>query len=201
GPGEAEERKPKDEGKQETKEDHLSEYIKERGYDDISYRQGEYSKDDKENSYEQYVSSDISLQEHLMFQLQFVSNKKACRRIGRYIIESLDENGYMTSTVEEVATAIGTCEENVEKVIALIQTFDPVGVGAQNLAQCLMIQLDNMGELTDDYKQILENHLEDLAANRLNLIAKKLGLTVEEIQEMTDVIKGLEPRPGRQFAS
>ena len=73
------------------------EYLKERQYDDISYRQWEYKDpDEKENSYEQYTTSDITLPEHLMFQLQFASHKKGCRLVGRYIIESLDENGYMT---------------------------------------------------------------------------------------------------------
>lgn len=178
------------------------EYLKERQYDDISYRQWEYKDpDEKENSYEQYTTSDITLPEHLMFQLQFASHKKGCRLVGRYIIESLDENGYMTLTVEEIARATGAPEDKVEEVLAIIHTFDPSGVGARDLKECLMIQLDHKGILDESYERVLCEHLEDLAANRLGAISKDMGISVKEVQEMADEIKRLEPKPGRQFAS
>ncbi|MCB6994100.1 RNA polymerase factor sigma-54 [bacterium 210820-DFI.6.37] len=178
------------------------EYLKERQYDDISYRQWEYKDpDEKENSYEQYTTSDVTLPEHLMFQLQFASHKKGCRNVGRYIIESLDENGYMTLTVEEIARATGAPEDKIEEVLDIIHTFDPSGVGARDLRECLMIQLDHKGLLDERYETVLRDHLEDLAANRLGAISKAMGLTVKEVQEMADMIKSLEPKPGRQFAS
>lgn len=178
------------------------EYLKERQYDDISYRQWEYKDpDEKENSYEQYTTSDVTLPEHLMFQLQFASHKRGCRNVGRYIIESLDENGYMTLTVEEIAKATGAPENKIEEVLDIIHTFDPSGVGARDLRECLMIQLDHKGLLDEHYETVLRDHLEDLAANRLGAISKAMGLTVKEVQEMADVIKSLEPKPGRQFAS
>ena len=82
-----------------------SEYLKEREYDDISYRSFEYKSSepaDQDYGYEQYSSSDVSLTEHLMFQLQFCELKKGCRQIGKYIIESLDENGYLTQSRDEI---------------------------------------------------------------------------------------------------
>lgn len=178
------------------------EYLKDRQYDDISYRQWEYKDpEEKENAYEQYTSSDVTLPEHLMFQLQFASNKRGCRNVGRYIIESLDQNGYMTSTVEEISRATGAPSNKVEEVLDIIHTFDPVGVGARDLRECLLIQLDHEGHLTEDFSRVVTEYLEDLAANRLGHIAKELGLTTTEIQEMGDIIKTLEPKPGRQFAS
>jgi RNA polymerase sigma-54 factor len=180
--------------------DPLSEYIRERGYDDPGYKQPQYDRDDKDYSFEQYVSSDITLPEHLMFQLQFASGSRTCRSIGRYVIESLDENGYMTSTEDEIAEALNTTVENVSKVLDLIRTFDPVGVGAQNLSQCLLIQLDNKGMMTNEIKEIVTNHLDDLANNRLAVIAKSLGINVQRVQELGDIIKTLEPKPGRQFS-
>lgn len=179
------------------------EYIRDRQYDDISYRQWEdKSGADKENTYEQYVStSDVTLPEHLMFQLQFAAPKKELRGIGRYIIESLDENGYMTSTVQEIAEATGTCEEKVVKVLDIIHTFDPAGVGAKDLAECLTIQLRQQGQLTDVFEKVINEHLEDLANNRLTVIAKSMGVSAKEVQNMSDIIRTLEPKPGRSFAA
>lgn len=179
----------------------MSDYIRERGYDDPGYKQPQYDRDDKDYSFEQYVSTDITLPEHLMFQLQFASGSRACRSIGRYIIESLDENGYMTSTETEIAEVLNTTVANVRKVLKLIRTFDPVGVGAQNLSQCLLIQLEHKGLLTDELKGVIVNHLGDLANNRLAVIAKDLGTNVQRVQELGDIIKTLEPKPGRQFSS
>lgn len=197
---ESEGEKAKDEA-EVAKEDALAELIKERGYDDISYRQSDYAKEDKGHSYEQYVSSEVTLSEHLLFQLQFASGNKACRKIGKYIIESLDESGYLTMSKEEMADAIGTSVDNVQKVTKLIQSFDPTGIGADSLGTCLLIQLEHEGLRTEAYERLLTEYIEDLAANRLTVIAKGLGTTVQEVQEMADFIKGLDPRPGIQFAS
>lgn len=178
------------------------EYIKDRQFDDISYRQFEdRTGEEKENTYEQYTSSDVTLPEHLMFQLQFAETNKAGRMIGKYIIESLDENGYMTSTVAEIAAATGVGEEQVREVLEIIQTFDPFGVAASDLKECLIIQLRQTGQLTDVFEKIITDHLEDLANNRLALIAKETGLMPKEVQKMSDIIRTLEPKPGRQFAS
>lgn len=194
----------KDDIKKNKEEDFdWKEYIKDRQYDDISYRQWEdRSSEEKENNYEQYVSSsDVTLPEHLMFQLQFAAPKKDCRRIGKYIIESLDENGYMTSTSQEIAEATGTCEEKVQKVLDIIHTFDPMGVGAKDLAECLIIQLRQKKQLTDIFERVINEHLEDLANNRLAVIAKDMGISAKEVQDMSDIIRTLEPKPGRGFAS
>ena len=178
------------------------EYLKDRQYDDISYRQWEYKDpEEKENSYEQYTTSDVTLPEHLMFQLQFASHKKGCRSVGRYIIESLDENGYMTLTVDEISRATGAPPDKIEEILEIIHTFDPSGVGARDLAECLMIQLEQKGILDEAYETVLTRHLEDLAANRLTAISRAMGISVKEVQDMADTIKSLEPKPGRQFAS
>lgn len=179
-----------------------AEYLKNRQYDDISYRQWEYKDpDEKENAYEQYTTSDVTLPEHLMFQLQFASHKRGCRNVGRYIIESLDENGYMTLTIDEIARATGAPADKVEEVLDMIHTFDPSGVGARDLRECLLIQLEQKGILDKHFEKVLNEHLEDLAANRLGVISRSMGITVKEVQEMADMIKSLEPKPGRQFAS
>lgn len=177
-----------------------AEHFKEREYDDISYRQ-EYNPDRQEHQFEQFVTQSITLTEHLLFQLQFVEMKKSCRQVARYIVETLDENGYLTLSMAEMALQLRLPEEKIRYALKMVQTLEPVGVGAQNLKECLLLQLANMGEDTPAVREIVENHLEDIAANRLNNIARAVGITVGEVQEIGDLIRSLEPKPGRQFGS
>lgn len=178
-----------------------AEHFKEREYDDISYKQWEYNSEKNEYSYEQFVSSEITLTEHLMFQLQFAPIKKSCRQLGRYIIESLDENGYMTLSVEEISKETCMPVEKVQIVLDAVQSFEPAGVAARDLRECLLIQLAHKGKDTELIREVINNYLEDIAGNRLNCIAKRLNASVKEIQEISDLIKSLEPKPGRQFGS
>lgn len=178
-----------------------AEHFKEKEYDDISYKQWEYNSEKSEYTYEQFVSSEITLAEHLMFQLQFAPIKHSCRNIGRYIIESLDENGYMTLSEEEIAQEMGVGLDKVQIVLDAIHSFEPAGVGARDLKECLLIQLAHQGNDDPLVREVINHHLEDIAGNRLNNIAKALNATVKEIQEISDLIKGLEPKPGRQFGS
>lgn len=152
-------------------------------------------------SFERYAVNEVTLPEHLMFQYQLASMSKGCRRVGRYIIESLDENGYMTSTVEEIAQATGVPEAKVDEALDIIHGFEPAGVGARDLKECLLIQMKARNQLTDTIRIMIEEHLEDLANNRLQAVAKDMGISVQQVQSAADVIRGLEPKPGRQFAS
>lgn len=178
------------------------EYIRDRQYDDISYKQGEYTPDEEKNDpLERYVSSDVTLPEHLLFQLQCAELSGAGKRIGEYIIESLDENGYLTSSVAEMASSLDVEEDDVKEVLSVIQTFDPLGVGASDLQECLLIQLRQQGQLTELFELVIRDHLKDLAENRIGAIAREMGITAGEVQLISDVIRMLEPKPGRQFAS
>ena len=177
------------------------EFIRNGSYDDISYRSYGNRDEEKPDAYERYVTNEVTLPEHLMFQYQFATVDKGCRRVGKYIIESLDENGYMTSSVEEIAKATGIREEKVCEALDIIHGFDPAGVGARNLAECLRLQLEAKNALTPQMDEIIGKHLEDIANNRLAAVAKDTGMTVLQVQEAADVIRTLEPKPGRQFAS
>lgn len=178
-----------------------AEHIREREYDDISYRQGEYSKDEKEYTFEHFATTDTTLPEHLLSQLQFVELTSKQETIGRYIIESLDPNGYMTVSAEEIAKVLNVSEAKVRKMISIIQSFEPAGVAASDLKECLLLQLRSLGEADELVEKVIDGYLEDLAANRLAHIAKSVGVTVKEVQEISDLIRTLEPKPGRQFAS
>ena len=177
------------------------EFIRNGSYDDISYKGYRDKDEDRPDAFERYVTNEVTLPEHLMFQYQFATVDKGCRKVGKYIIESLDENGYMTSTTEEIAKATGIREEKVCEALDIIHGFDPAGVGARDLAECLRLQLEARNQLTPRMDMIIGSHLEDIANNRLAAVAKDTGMTVLEVQEAADVIRTLEPKPGRQFAS
>ena len=179
----------------------LREKVKEAEYDDISYRQWEYSKDHDETSFEQYVSKEETLEDYLLLQLTFSSLKGGEMKIGRYLVESIDENGYLTADVGKVAKCFKVSEETVERVLDVIQTFEPAGVGARSLEECLIIQLAAKGLLEDSVEYIILHHLNDLGENKLNKVAKATGLTVEQVQMIADLIRTLEPKPGRQYSS
>jgi len=177
------------------------EFIRNGSYDDISYRGYRDKDEERSDSFERYVTNEVTLPEHLMFQYQFATVDKGCRRVGKYIIEALDENGYMTSTVEEISRATGVREEKVGEALDIIHGFDPAGVGARDLSESLQLQLAARKELTPQMEEIITHHLEDIANNRLSAVARDTGMTVLQVQEAADVIRTLEPKPGRQFAS
>ena len=177
-------------------------YIRDKEYDDISYRQGEYTVDeDKGDPLERYAPSDVTLPEHLLFQAQCAGFSYEEKRIGQYIIESLDENGYLTASIAEMSKALHQPEEMVQNVLSVIQTFEPLGVGAADLQECLLIQLRQQGQLTELFERVIRDHLDDLAANRIGVIARQMGISSARVQQISDVIRTLEPKPGRQFAS
>ncbi|WP_416197551.1 MAG: RNA polymerase factor sigma-54 [Sporanaerobacter sp.] len=168
-------------------------------YDDISYTV-QNVKDDKEITYENFVCYSTSLKEYLLIQLGLTICEGFEREIGKYIIENIDENGYLTCSVEDIAETLNASTEQVEKVLLEIQCFDPVGVGARNLEECLCIQLKDKSIEDKNIYNIVKNYLEDIAQNRLQKISKELGLALEEVQDICDFIKTLEPKPGRSFS-
>ncbi|MGN1414622.1 MAG: RNA polymerase factor sigma-54 [Anaerovoracaceae bacterium] len=180
----------------------LREKVKEAEYDDISYKQWEYSRDkDEDYSFEQFVSKEETLEDSLLLQLTFSSLKGEDLKIGRFLVEAIDDNGYLTVTTEEVAKVFRVETEKVEEVLDVIQTFEPSGVGARDLKECLIIQLAARGLLEDTVEYIILHHLEDLGENKLNKVAKALGLPIGQVQMVCDLIRSLEPKPGRSFAS
>ncbi|MBS4537772.1 RNA polymerase factor sigma-54 [Clostridium sp. D2Q-11] len=173
------------------------EYISQ--YDDISYKNN-ISKS-KEYNYENFITKEESLKNHLLFQIDLTFFNPKDKFIGIQIVENIDSNGYLSSTIEDISSEIGVKEENVKNVLEIIQTFDPVGVGARDLKECLTIQLRDKNFDNLDILTVIDNHLEDVGNNRLNKIAKDLDVSIKRVQSICDIIKTLEPKPGRGFPS
>lgn len=166
-----------------------------------AYKQWESHSTSDEYSYENFVAFNYTLTEFLIEQLHFSSLKGQDAEIGRYIIENIDDNGYLSMSLEEICSVLDVDLDSCERVLDLIHTFEPSGVGARDLNECLIIQLASLGELTDEIEFIISNRLKDLADNKYTLISKEVGISLTEVQEIADLIKTLEPKPGRGFDS
>jgi len=151
------------------------------------------------NSFENYLSQAPSLHEHLRTQLWLNTDTPRERKIGEFLIGSIDDNGYLRITVTEASGIIGATEAEVEHVLTVIQGFEPTGVGARDLVECLLIQLAQAGDSEPVMEKMVRNHLEDLAAGRFHKIAGGLGLSLQKVQALADRIKSLDPKPGRTF--
>ena len=163
---------------------------------------GQWDGNDTEDfSFEKYVSFKYSLIEHLLSQLQFSGLPEEQAEIGRFLIHNIDDNGYLSVSTKKVAEIMRADVKLVKDTLGVIQTFDPPGVGARSLAESLCIQLRKRDKLDDITKQVLSEHLDNLASNKMACIAKSLGTTTEKIQEIADLIKTLEPKPGRGYDS
>ncbi len=150
--------------------------------------------------YERKLSRPESLVSHLLWQLYLSDLTEEERRVGEYIIGNLNERGYLTLAVAEIAKDLSVPEEAVERVRRKIQFFDPVGVASLDLRECLLVQLEHLGLKGTLAEELVKNHLRDLELARLSHLAKKFEVSLEEIEAALEVIKRLEPFPARNFS-
>ncbi len=148
---------------------------------------------------ERYLSSPESLSEHLEWQIGLSRMTDEERRIAATIIGSLKEDGYLGATVEDVAEATGSAPETVEKVLALVQQLDPVGVAARDLKECLHVQLTAMGDPDPLALQLVDEHLVLLGKDKPSQIAARLGVDEEQVDTALRIIRNLDPKPGLRY--
>lgn len=142
-----------------------------------------------------------SLQEHLELQLHIAAADELTEKVGSYLIGCLDDNGYLAVSVSEAAAALQVSADIVETVLALLQTFDPPGVGARDVKECLSLQL-RYKDIDDPLIWSIINHyLPDVGEGRIRQIADQLKVTPHEIQQAVDFIRMLNPKPGSAFGS
>lgn len=155
--------------------------------------------DDSELSYDNIIAYRNTLKDNLYFQLNVSSINNELRDIGEFLINSIDDNGYLTISTYEISKILNEDEHKINKVLEVIQSFEPIGVGSRDLSECLIIQLKQKDMYNNTLGEIIQNHIEDLANNRLGIISKKLSISIEKVQQLCDIIKNLEPKPGRAF--
>src|SRR6266480_1408027 len=142
-----------------------------------------------------------TLQQNLVGQLNQSVLSASDRKAAELIIGNIDDNGFLQSTPEEMSLNSGIPQEDFEKMLALIQSFYPAGVGARDLRECLLIQLQREGKERSLEYRIVSEHMEDLGRHRFPEIARRMGISVEEVQKAADNIARLNPRPGQVFAA
>jgi RNA polymerase sigma-54 factor len=140
-----------------------------------------------------------SFTQMLMDQARDTDLKDEQRGIAELIVGNIDDYGYLKSTVEEMAAATNLPPEKIAEVLKVIQTFDPPGVGASDLRECLLLQLERAGRQKSLEYRIVRDFMDALGKRRIPEIARGTGCTVEETQEAMGRIGRLEPRPGRAF--
>ncbi len=152
-------------------------------------------------SYEATLTRSESLAEHLGWQLKLSDLSERQVELGAIIIGNIDQRGYVEDPpMDEIAAEAGASVEEVEEVLMKIQTFDPIGVGARSLAECLLIQAMHYGQDDDLVVKMIKSHLPNLERKNYQAIARDLKQPVEEIYEAAKVIMEFDPRPGREFS-
>jgi RNA polymerase sigma-54 factor len=143
--------------------------------------------------------AETSLQEHLIEQVRLSDMTPEQRSVAEMIIGNIDDYGYLQSGVDELAFSTNIPAENVLEVVKIVQMFHPPGVGARNLQECLLLQLERADKKDSLEYRIVSQCMEALGKRRLPEIARSLGLSVDQVQEGVERIAHLEPRPGRDF--
>jgi len=158
--------------------------------------------EDRRAALENVLVKRTLLPDHLMWQLRLSDLSDREKEVGAMIIGSLDQDGYLPTQSEEVAFLADTWPdvEIVDRVLGRIQDFDPPGVAARDLSECLLIQLRQLGATEDALAcRIVKSFLPMLESRRFDRLARELGVSIDQIAEATKVIAVLEPKPGRDF--
>jgi RNA polymerase sigma-54 factor len=156
--------------------------------------------DGADPDFEATLSGEVSLHEHLSSQLDLATQDPLDRLIGRFLIDAVDEAGYLGEAVEAVAERLGTTVPAVERVLEIVQGFEPSGVAARTLAECLTIQLRERDRF-DPAMQALVARLDLVAKRDFAALRRACGVDEEDLADMIAELRRLDPKPGRAFAS
>ncbi len=148
---------------------------------------------------ENTLSTASSLADHLMWQLSLQIDDELMREIGQAVLGNLDDDGYLVASVEEIAAMGGWPLADVERALKAVQQFDPIGVAARDLQECLLLQIRHLGLDGSPTERIVSEHLRLLQNHQVPELAKRLGLTVDEIKQHIEVIRHLDPKPGSRY--
>src|ERR671923_907017 len=148
---------------------------------------------------ENTLSTSTSLSDHLMWQLSLQTDDDLMREIGAAIIGNLDDDGYLVASFDELAAMGPWKVEDVERALKLVQSFDPIGVAARDLQECLLLQLRHLGMGGTPAERIVTEHMRLLQNHQVPELARKLGLSIDELKQHIELIRHLDPKPGSRY--
>ena len=152
-------------------------------------------------NYDALISDKKTLKDHLQWQLRLSGLKKDQEKIGYFIIGNLNKDGYLCSSVKEIATNLNCGIKKVENVLSILQNFDPPGVCARDLCEALLIQVRQIGIDNNVIVEIIKNHLKNIENRNIKAIIKKLKISADDVRAAVKIIQYLEPKPGRKFST
>ncbi len=158
-----------------------------------------YEEDEERPSFENLLTRKTTLADHLMWQLGLSRLNDQRRAIAAEIIGNIDEDGYLSASLEEIASACCTDPQQVATVLSQVQEFDPPGVAARSLQECLLLQVRQLGMCGSLVETILRDHVGALENRKFQVIARSLGVTLDEVLAAAKVISSLDPKPGTPF--
>ena len=192
------EEKPPDKEKTDTWDDQDYEYFFGEYLDD-GYRPSAPTEVKELPPIENTLSTAASLSDHLLWQLSMQTDEPLTRDIGEAIVGNLDDGGQLVATVEELAAMGPWPVEDVERTLALVQTFDPIGVAARDLQECLLLQLRHLGMEGTPAEKIVTDHMRLLQNHQVPELARKLGMSIDDLKQHIEVIRHLDPKPGSRY--
>ncbi|HAJ28384.1 MAG TPA: RNA polymerase sigma-54 factor [Syntrophus sp. (in: bacteria)] len=167
-------------------------YLEDYGPMGVTYQRA----DEEGASWDNLLTRTPSLTDHLMWQLKFLPLSDAEMLVGEQIICNLDQNGYLQTTVEEIAVQEQVEADVVESVLEKVQSFDPPGIAARDLMECLLIQARLLGDANPLVEKIIRDHLRDLETKNYAQITRKLKVTIDDVLQAVMVISNMDPKPG-----
>ena len=166
-----------------------------------SYSGRSQEAEDKRQFFFDSIATQETLQQHLMGQLNQNMLNGNDRKTAELIIGNIDDNGFLQTTPEDMALNTGIPQDDFENMLTLVQSFYPPGVGACDLRECLLIQLKREGRQSSLEYKMISDHMQDLGKRRFPEIARRMGISVEQVQKCANNIAQLDPRPGAIFAA
>ncbi|HNR36260.1 MAG TPA: RNA polymerase factor sigma-54 [Candidatus Hydrogenedentes bacterium] len=152
--------------------------------------------DERRRYYENSITREESFSSRLLTQLRMAADDETTLRIGECIIGDINDRGYFTGSLEEIAADTGVPVEQVEDVLRLVQSFEPIGVGARDIVECLLIQIAVEYPDEPQLRELVEFHLEELERRQIPKIAKAMNISVERVEELKAMLAKLNPWPG-----
>jgi RNA polymerase sigma-54 factor len=166
----------------------------------VSYSARTQEDEERRQFFLDSLANQETLQQHLLEQLNTADIDAKKRKAAELLVGNIDDIGFLSAPLDEIANLSGTPIEDLQEALELVQTFHPVGVGARGLKDCLLIQLRRIGKAQSFEYQIVDQYLDDLGRKRYPDIARRIGVTVDQVQKAANFIATLDPKPGQIFS-